>query len=66
MDVIGPARLDETVEGALDQDVARMEAIEDAGIIDRNGGLEAMGVNEILGVFGRRFQGGPPCVELGL
>jgi hypothetical protein len=33
MDVVGPACFDETVEGALDQDVAQVEGIENAGVI---------------------------------
>ena len=37
IDVVGPARLDETVEGAVDQDVAQMKGIENAGITDRGG-----------------------------
>jgi hypothetical protein len=37
MYIVGPARLDETVEGVLDQKVAQVEGVEDAGIVDRDG-----------------------------
>lgn len=37
MDVVSPARIDQTVEGALDQNIAQVEGIENAGIVDRDG-----------------------------
>jgi hypothetical protein len=43
MDIVGPASLDEAIEGALDQDIAQVEWIEDAGIIDRDGRFRGHG-----------------------
>ena len=37
VNVVGPARGDQAIEGALDQQIAQMEGIEDAGVVDRDG-----------------------------
>ncbi len=37
MDVVRPARRYEAVGGALHENVAQMERVEDAGIVDRDG-----------------------------
>lgn len=36
VDIIRPARIDQAVERALDQDIAQMEGVENAGIKDRD------------------------------
>ncbi len=36
VDLVGPARLDQTVCGSLDDDVPEMEGVEDAGVEDGN------------------------------
>ncbi|MDL2406219.1 hypothetical protein PY650_11205 [Rhizobium calliandrae] len=32
MNIVGPARVDQAIEGALDQDIPQTKGIEDAGI----------------------------------
>jgi hypothetical protein len=39
VDIVGPARIDKTINGALDQEIAKMKWIENASVVDCDGRL---------------------------
>ncbi len=66
MYLVVQARSHGTVGGALDQSVSQMEGVEDTGIVERDGRIKTVGLDQVLCVLGKRFHCSLPFVELRL